>query len=376
MLCDVPPFLARTGLDTRDVCYVTDAQLKIVFVNEGWRRFASDNHGHAVRDGGHDSVLDNFSGSEKARWTVIYTALLEGNIPRYEDTLLCPSPQERRTHTLRIERVVDPETGRTYLVHRSVLVEAWKAEQERGTRTHLRHHCALHAGALDLTGGVEPLHGDGGDLIWFRERKAGGIELVIADVMGHGRPAALVVELLRDALAEQVHEDLALPEVTSRLNHTLCERMPKGLADEPPRPLFVTGLLMRVPAHGQGLQVCNFGHGGLLFSETGLAPLPPGLPLGITQGDGLAWPELTLAFAEHGTRFLAFTDGITEQFDERGEMFGPERLSKVFQARAAQSLDELLAGIQRDLSAFRGRALVKDDCALLAAEVCPSSSSS
>jgi serine phosphatase RsbU (regulator of sigma subunit) len=70
-----------------------------------------------------------------------------------------------------------------------------------------------------------------------------------------------------------------------------------------------------------------------------------------------------------GTRFLVFSDGITEQFNADGEMFTTEGLHEAFRRYADAPLEELVGGIVSELTSFRGTALVKDDRTLLALDL-------
>jgi sigma-B regulation protein RsbU (phosphoserine phosphatase) len=81
------------------------------------------------------------------------------------------------------------------------------------------------------------------------------------------------------------------------------------------------------------------------------------------------WPEVELDMTEHGTRFIAFSDGITEQFDALGQMYGTERLTRIFQESRQRDLDAVVPTILDDLNTFRGDALVKDDQTLIALEL-------
>jgi serine phosphatase RsbU (regulator of sigma subunit) len=69
---------------------------------------------------------------------------------------------------------------------------------------------------------------------------------------------------------------------------------------------------------------------------------------------------------EHGSRVLVFSDGITEQFNDDGEMFGVAGLVKAFQRTIDAPVDEMVRPIIEELRSFRGSAQVKDDQTLLA----------
>ena len=80
------------------------------------------------------------------------------------------------------------------------------------------------------------------------------------------------------------------------------------------------------------------------------------------------WPQIHIDMLLHGNRFLVFSDGITEQFNIEGEMFGTKRLLNAFQRHLQLPLEKMIAEIIEELNRFRGPALVKDDQTLLALE--------
>jgi serine phosphatase RsbU (regulator of sigma subunit) len=81
-----------------------------------------------------------------------------------------------------------------------------------------------------------------------------------------------------------------------------------------------------------------------------------------------SWPTTRLPFAKLGRRLLMFTDGVIEQFDPRGEMFGTHRLERAFLDTRDLALNETIEVIRARIAEFRASALVKDDCTLLAIE--------
>ncbi len=71
-------------------------------------------------------------------------------------------------------------------------------------------------------------------------------------------------------------------------------------------------------------------------------------------------PVHALDMATHGQRFLSYSDGISEQFNELGEMFGSERLVDVFRGSLEGSLDEQRDRLMEALESFRGEAIIKE----------------
>ena len=131
---------------------------------------------------------------------------------------------------------------------------------------------------------------------------------------------------------------------------------------------FATGILLRFQPGSSILRCTNFGHNAPIFSRSGEVPMEAGLALGITDSIPV-WPEFELDLDQHGTRFLVFSDGITEQFDAQGAMYGSGRLMAALQGSLDLDLDAMLDWIVDDWTAFRGNAVIKDDQALVALEL-------
>jgi hypothetical protein len=99
-----PSQLLPLDTSVEDVLYVVDADLRVVFVNDAWRRFATSNNGGPYLESGTDiNLLGSLSGSERVRWQAIYGALLAGQLPTHEENFICPSPIQARTYRLRIQ---------------------------------------------------------------------------------------------------------------------------------------------------------------------------------------------------------------------------------------------------------------------------------
>jgi sigma-B regulation protein RsbU (phosphoserine phosphatase) len=105
-----------------------------------------------------------------------------------------------------------------------------------------------------------------------------------------------------------------------------------------------------------------------MFSRTGHVDLKVGVALGLVDTLPI-WPETELDLDEHGARFLVFSDGITEQFNPAGEMYGTDRLLQAFRAALELDVDTMLQRIVEDVTTFRDDAPVKDDLTLIALEL-------
>ena len=368
----VPEMAPETAL------YVADEDLRVVYTNDQWHRFARENEGmKLVGPAWNTNLLDNMSGKERERWASVYSLLLDGRLSHYEEDFICSSPDERRIYRLRTTPV-KKEDGSTLLVHHTVRIDD-KAEEREDMRRRLRdleldpeqvkreYTSRVLKPRVDVPGFrvaqyVEPLEDVGGDVLWHQEYEDGTTDVLLADAMGHGIEASI-----HAAKMVMMLESLAAPyrepqDILAALNRGLlrhrCEH----------ESAFASGILFRFHRGAPLVSCTNFGHSPPIFSRSGEVPLQVGLALGIVDTIPV-WSETELDLTDHGTRFLAFSDGITEQFNARGEMYGTDRL--IQSIGASLDLDAMIDRIVQDLNAFRGDALVKDDQTMIAFELAP-----
>lgn len=358
-----------------DTLYVTDRSLRVVYFNEEWTAFAQRNKGaDLLADGGDTSLLDNLSGAQRERWRDIYRLLCDGRAPYHQEIMNCSSPSERRIYQLRVTPVRDESGEVAWLVHHNVRVDGeadvvdrvqtqlGRLDQQQVLADEFRARIVerkIRIPRFEVARHFEPLEEIGGDLVWHREYPGGVCDLVQADVMGHGTEAGLVAAQLAVILDELGSERLSPKETVAALNRAMTKVVPD---DE---IIFATGLCIRFD-HALGhVVVCGFGSDGPIFSRSGQIKLAGGFPVGLAE-DAKKWIDTQLEIREHGSRFLIFSDGITEQFNPSGLMFGTEGLVRAFKGRLAQPLDEMVHSIVDELGEFRGPALVKDDQTLLA----------
>lgn len=362
-------------VDPADTLYVADRELNIVYSNEEWTRFASDNKGlKLLEKDWNKNLLANMKGKEKERWKHIYRLLLDGRLPHHQEQMICSSPVERRIYHLRITPKTDEAGEVAWLVHHNVRIDDRPDAVDRVGRQleqledpgqvvqEFRKRIVerkIRIPSYDVARHFEPLEEIGGDLVWHREYPNGVSELIHADVMGHGAAAGRVAAKIAVLLDELANAELRPGQLAAALNRALTRTTGKT------EVMYATGLHFRFEQNLQRVTCCSYAHDGPIFSRTGQVRIESGHPVGLAKEDQ-AWPEATIELAEHGKRFLIFSDGITEQFDADGEMFGIEGLHEAFLKHIDRPLDEMVSRIVEDLKEFRGTALVKDDQTLLA----------
>lgn len=180
----------------------------------------------------------------------------------------------------------------------------------------------------------------GGDFFDVLE-VAGGLLLVIADVMGKGMPAALIAVVLRTAVRS--HAALA-PSPGNLLNRVNLQLAP----DLEKLGIFVTAQAVFLEAKSARIRYASAGHCPIiLVSARGNAVREleeGGLPLGVSRDESYADHGESLGTGE---TMILVTDGLLEAPDREGRELGVEGLAQAaqrlhavdFTATCAQLLD-------------------------------------
>jgi phosphoserine phosphatase RsbU/P len=157
--------------------------------------------------------------------------------------------------------------------------------------------------------------GDLYDFIGVDEQHAG---VLVADVAGHGVPAALIASMVKIAASSQSRLAADPAALLGALNVTLRNEV---------RRAFVTATYLWFDMDGQRVSVCNAGHAPpLLYRDGAFLELGAhGVLLGRFAD---ARYETRTYELQPGDRIVAFTDGIVEARNTRDEQFGEERLKQ------------------------------------------------
>ena len=205
----------------------------------------------------------------------------------------------------------------------------------------------------------------GGDYYDFFPLDHGGWGLFIADVSGHGTPAAVVMAITH-ALA---HAQPGTHTPPGELLRYLNDRLTRAYTRD---GTFVTAFYAALDPAARTLTYARAGHnpprlvrGGRVLSldECG------SMPMGIFDDEGFA--ESTVAL-QPGDLLLLFTDGIVEATPAaKGpggarELFGLERLDAVLLECAAGDAEGCVAQVRAALAAFCAGAPPTDDQTLIA----------
>ena len=203
--------------------------------------------------------------------------------------------------------------------------------------------------------------GDFYDFIVVDERHVG---ILMADVSGHGLPAALIASMLQVALTAQARHVSEPGKVLAGLNQALCGKFQHN---------FVTAAYVYVDLEKNTMNYAGAGHPPLLLwrKSTGSASqlLENGLVMG--QFEEATYNSLQVPI-EAGDRFVLYTDGILETCNPAQEEFGTDRFMQFMETNskltAGPFADALLLELARWLEQPPGQGH-KDDISLLAIDV-------
>ena len=183
------------------------------------------------------------------------------------------------------------------------------------------------------------------------------IYLFVADVSGHGLPAAILVSLLKSYLHTETGVHTSLSSFMSRLNDFLFS---VSLPTQ-----FATAQLFRVDADGN-LSYSNAAHPPfLLYSrETGTTVVheEPSHLLGAMPD--MPFAERSMRVAPGDTLFV-YTDGLTDRRNEAREFYSIERIARLMEQSGHEDLPTLYDTIFRDVSSFPTTEDFKDDIAFV-----------
>jgi len=200
---------------------------------------------------------------------------------------------------------------------------------------------------------VRLLSGDYFDVIELPGNKLG---ICIADVIGKGVPAALLMSNVQASVRALAEESPGPRELTSKLNRSVCRNTTPGK--------FVTFCYFEVDRNALRLRYTNAGHCApvLIRANGDVRRLECG---GAVLGVFRDWPyEQGEAALQPGDRLLLFTDGITEAATARHEEFGEERLIELASALRDRGAHELKNRILQAIHSFTaGKA--QDDATLV-----------
>ena len=196
----------------------------------------------------------------------------------------------------------------------------------------------------------------GGDFYDFIELPGGFLGMCIADVVGKGLPAALLMASIRSAVRAYA-PGAADPAAT-------IAQANRHMYHDTPVTEFATIVYGVLSPDGRSFAYCNAGHLPplLLRGERFTELTAGGLAIGIRPDEAFEQDVVALKSAD---LVVMVTDGVTEAMDFQGETFGRERLlSSIWRHRQLEA-QQLAGQILWDVRRFVGLAEQSDDITIV-----------
>lgn len=200
-----------------------------------------------------------------------------------------------------------------------------------------------------------PARSVGGDFYDIVELADGRVMVVTGDVTDKGVPAALVMASTYALLRATAEVTTSPGEVLRRVNELLIPQIPMNM--------FVTCLVLVIDLDTGLTEFANAGH-NLPYVRRGNQVIQlqaRGMPLGLMTGSSYDEHETEI---EPGDIVLLFSDGITEQHNAAGEMFGFGRMETI--VATATTGDALIDKSRQSLAEYSAGVDQEDDVTLVA----------
>ena len=210
---------------------------------------------------------------------------------------------------------------------------------------------------IELFASMTPAKEVGGDFYDFYMTDDDHFAVVVGDVSGKGVPAALFMVIAKTLLKDAAYQFATPAEIFNHVNNILCETNESGL--------FVTCWMAILEISTGRIQFANAGHTAPLLLHNGQVSyltVKPNLMLAAMEGIPYKNHEIRI---DAGDRLFIYTDGITEATNKSNELYGEERLLKVFEKTTGKSSKEILSIVQSDIDAFVQDAPQFDDITML-----------
>lgn len=203
--------------------------------------------------------------------------------------------------------------------------------------------------------------GDYYDVFYFSKK----IFVLMADVSGHGVPAAMITMAAKQAFSQVIHEDNKPADIFKEVN--------KIILDQVKTSDYLSAFLLRIDeknrltygnaAHPQAIHYIHARQEYQLLDTEGMF-------IGAMEeaSDFYANSELKL---QSGDRIYLYTDGVIEHKNISGEQFGMDRFIETLSHNRNQSLQIQINEVIANLKKFMGNAPIRDDISMIAIELDP-----
>jgi serine phosphatase RsbU (regulator of sigma subunit) len=216
---------------------------------------------------------------------------------------------------------------------------------------------------LDIAATYIPCFDVGGDLYDFFQVSDRRVVVGIADVIGKGIPAAIMMSSFRGSV--RAYADIesgkgGIKEVIDKLNKMACSECGDGE--------FITLFYAVIDVKDMTVSYCNCGHELTVLIRNGeITELEKGgLVLGVERE---AQYEIGTLELKDGDCLLLYTDGLTDAVNFDGEFWGRERMLEAAKKFITGSAEQMVKNILGYRRRFVGLTSQYDDTSIIVVKV-------
>lgn len=204
---------------------------------------------------------------------------------------------------------------------------------------------------LRIAAGYHPMSAVAGDFYQFIELDDQRLGVLVADVSGHGVPAALIAAMMKTAVQSVVPYAESPRDVLQGLNRMLSGQ---------PQDQFVTAAYLFIDAGNYKARYSAAGHPPLILSRAGnLQHIESnGLVFGVSPEPEYPVRDIELC---PGDRLLLYTDGVIEPENAKGETFGRSKLEQVVLGADTWPASELTDKLLDEIRAWQPASIAQQD---------------
>ncbi len=213
---------------------------------------------------------------------------------------------------------------------------------------------------LNIVHAYLPMTEVGGDFYDICRVNSSTYRIFQADATGHGVQAAMITMAIKGIYDNLKNFDMDPSQIMEIFNNEYIMKY-ESLNS------LMTAFIADLDVKKGTLKYVSAGHpAALILKEKGDIFLnSTGKIIGILKN--IQYHSNTVTFSGNDRLFI-FTDGIFEEFNEKREMFGEERLYSVFSSCRLQSVEEILENLLNELRGFMNGAKLQDDITVLGIE--------
>jgi serine phosphatase RsbU (regulator of sigma subunit) len=197
----------------------------------------------------------------------------------------------------------------------------------------------------------------GGDIFDITKLENNKLRIMLADATGHGIQAALITMLIKseyESIKGACSNPITVVEVLNYIFFTKYYQL----------NCIFSLIVVDLDPENEELTYCSAGHPDqILIQKNNLEVLKgTGKIIGVYENS--VFNQLTYSFS-NTDKLLLFTDGIYEEFNEKEEEYGEERLILYIQNNFHKQMSEFVDGIIESITKFINNKNIHDDITII-----------